>query len=71
MEASVASPQEAEAEESIPNPILDMERTVLASAVDGCCGGCPFVVGAAATGVECCGRLAWFCIAKFAAEAAE
>jgi hypothetical protein len=40
--ASVASPQDADAEESIPNPMLDMESTASASV----CGGCGNGVGA-------------------------
>ena len=35
--ASVASPQDADVEESIPNPILDIDNTVLVSVGAWCC----------------------------------
>jgi hypothetical protein len=65
--ASVASPQEAGAEESIPNPILDIDRTVLVSD-DAWCDGWGLIGGCLVIGIEgrecewaCCGRLPCDC----------
>jgi hypothetical protein len=46
MAASVASPHEDAAEESMPNPILDMDKRVLLDGVTGATGATGVVSGA-------------------------